>query len=61
MFGSTVSAQDMVVSFPSVLHSSQFPEHNLAQPVEGEGHITVAEEPLEMVRAIIRLGPHLFS
>ena len=61
MFGSTVSAQDMGVSFPSLLQPSQLPEHNLAQPAEGKGHITVAEEPLETTGALIRLGLPLIS
>lgn len=41
--GSIVSAQDRGVSFPTILHSSWFCEHNLAQPAQGKGHIIVAE------------------
>lgn len=58
----TASAQDMGVSFPSTLPPSEgmgwtLSSLNITWPAEGKGHITVAEESLEMVEALLRIGP----
>lgn len=43
--------------FPFLVPYTHLSSLDITWPTEGKGHITVAEEPLEMAEALIRTGP----